>query len=160
MEVIVRSRFYGDIKKAFLQVCTWKEYRAALWFHWVNMENPKEILVLRFTCVLSDLGSSPFVLGGVIQQHLNALHEGDPKHVSEIENGLYIGDLLSGGQSVGEAHEMKEKASNLFRSAHFIFHKWNSNARKLEINHEVCDQSLTYVKQELGMKSGEYIQMK
>ena len=50
--------------------------------------------------------------------------------MSEIENGLYVDDLLSGGQSVSEAREMKEKALNLFRSAHFILHKWNSNARE------------------------------
>ena len=43
----------------------------------------------------------------------------------------------------------------LFRSAHFILHKWNSNARELELDHEVSDQSLTYAKQELGMKPGE-----
>ena len=114
-KVIVRGRFHavaiaGDIKKVFLQVRVRKEDRDVLRFHWVNMENPKEFLVLRFTRVLFGLGPSPFFLGEVIQEHLNAHREGD---------------LLSGGQSVSEAREMKEKASNLFRSAHFILHKWN-----------------------------------
>ena len=91
-KVIVRGKFHavaiaGDIKKAFLQVRVRKEDRDALRFHRVNMENPKEILVLRFTRVLFGLGPSPFLLGAVIQQHLNAHCEGDPKCVSEIENG-------------------------------------------------------------------------
>ena len=159
-KVIVRGRFHavaiaGDIKKAFLQVRVRKEDRDAPRFHWVNMENPKKILVLRFTRVLFGLGPSPFLLGGVIQRHLNAHREGHPMCVSEIENGLYVDDLLSGGQSVSEAREMKEKASNLFRSAHFVLHKWKSNARELELDHEVSDQSLTYAKQELGMKPGD-----
>ena len=52
------------------------------------MENPKEMLVLRFIYVIFGLGPSPLMLGGVIQQHLNAHREGDPKYVSEMENGL------------------------------------------------------------------------
>ena len=48
-------------------------------------------------------------------------------------------DQLSGDQSVSEVCEMKEKALNLFRSTHFTLHKWNSNARELELDHEVGD---------------------
>ena len=82
-KVIVHGRFHpvaiaGDIKKAFLHVQVQKEDRDALQFHWVNKENPKEILVLRFTHLLFGLGLSPFLFGGVIQQHLNAHREGDP----------------------------------------------------------------------------------
>ena len=63
-KVIVCGRFHvvaiaGDIKKAFLQVQVRKEDRDALRFHWVNMKNPKEILVLGFTVTPLVRGSDP-----------------------------------------------------------------------------------------------------
>ena len=73
--VLVRGRFHavaiaGDIRKAFLQVRISEEDRDALRFHWIDKENPEKVRTLRFTRALFGLGPSPFLLGGVIQHHL------------------------------------------------------------------------------------------
>ena len=72
--VLVRGRFHpvclsGDLRKAFLQVRIRKSHRDALRFYWLK-DISNEIQTFRFTRALCGLTSSPFLLGGVLQQHL------------------------------------------------------------------------------------------
>jgi hypothetical protein len=58
------------MEKAFLQIRVKECERDALRFHW--RENPlADVEVLRFTRVLFGLVSSPFLLGGVLEAHLD-----------------------------------------------------------------------------------------
>ena len=87
--VLVRGRFHavaiaGDIRKAFLQVRIREEDRDALRFHWIDRENPEKVRTLRFTRALFGLGPSPFLLGGVIQHHLEICKPDYPETVPEI----------------------------------------------------------------------------
>ena len=160
-KVLVRGRFYavaiaGDIRKAFLQVRVREEDRDALRFHWISTEHPEQVRTLRFTRALFGLGPSPFLLGGVIQHHLSICRSDYPETVPEIERGLYVDDLLSGGQTVEKAREIKDTAGEIFGKASFQLHKWNSNARELEVTDAVDDESgVTYAKEQLGAKPGE-----
>ena len=75
-KVLVRGRFHpvalaGDIHKAFLQVRIHVQERDALRFHWLEPKDPQRIRTYRFTRALFGWGPSPFLLGGVMQQHLN-----------------------------------------------------------------------------------------
>ncbi|XP_068707418.1 uncharacterized protein [Montipora foliosa] len=74
--VLIRGRFKttsitGDIKKASLQVRIRPEERDALSFNSLKNIDTKEVETLRFTRALFGLGPSPFLLGGVIEQHLH-----------------------------------------------------------------------------------------
>lgn len=60
----------GDLSKAFLQEQIRETERDALQFHWIVDKHSKKVQTLRFTRVLFGLAPSPFLLGGVIQQHL------------------------------------------------------------------------------------------
>ena len=76
--VLVRGRFNpvavtGDIKKD------------ALRFHWLKDIEKKEVETLRFTKALFGLAPSPFLLAGVIDQHLDTWSEKRPDIVSEIK---------------------------------------------------------------------------
>ena len=80
--VFVRSRFYpvalsGDIQKAFLQVRIKPEDRDALRFHWKE-SNSANVETLRFTRALFGLTACPFLLGGVIEAHLNHWETREP----------------------------------------------------------------------------------
>lgn len=73
---LVRSRCYplllaGDLKKAFLQVQTKKEERDSLRFHW-RFPSTSKTSILHFIRALFGMTCSPFLLGGVIKQHLDA----------------------------------------------------------------------------------------
>lgn len=130
--MLVRGRFNpvaitGDIKKAFLQVRIRPEERDALRFHWLKNVESKEIETLRFTRALFGLGPSPFLLAGVIEQHLDTWSYKQPEIVHEIKKSLYVDDLISSGSTTSKAREMNIAAKEIFADAGFELHKWHSN---------------------------------
>ena len=65
-------------------------------------------------------------------------------------------DLLSGGQTVEKAREIKDTAREIFGKAFFQLHKWNSNVREIEVADAVDDESgFIHAKEQLGVKPGE-----
>ena len=159
--VLVRVRFHpvlltGDLKQAFLQVRIHEKDRDALRFHWFKDLQTKTIEVLRFARALFGLAPSPFLLGGVIQQHLENFRTVDPQIVSEIEKSLYVDDLISGGKNEIEAEQLKSKATEIFADATFDLLKWHSNSRELESPSKVeGEETETFAKQQLGVPNGE-----
>ena len=89
----------------------------------------------RFTRALFGLAPSPFLLGGVIKQHLEHWRDKDPETVREIEKSLYVDDLISGATTKDDAKQLKVKATEIFEDAVFQLHKWHSNEATLESNH-------------------------
>ena len=155
-DVLIHQRGYpvmlsGDIQKAFLQVRVRECERDALRFHW-RCEEDSLLETLRFTRVLFGLAPSPFLLAGVIEQHLSSWEEKYPDLVAELRKSLYVDDLLTGGQTIAQAADRKDKAIEVFEDATFQLHKWNSNASELESNSEeaVKNDEETYAKQQLG----------
>ena len=72
--ILIRSRFHpilltGDLQKAFLQIRIKEEERDSLRFHW-RAPGSTETRIYRFTRALFGLTSSPFLLAGVLNQHL------------------------------------------------------------------------------------------
>ena len=132
--VLVRNQFHavaiaGDLKQAFLQVRIREHERDALRFHWLKDLQSKEVEVLRFTRALFGLGPSPFLLAGVIKEHLRSLRPKYPEIVNEIEKSLCVDDLISGACSTSKALELKKTAKNIFSEASFELHKWHSNVK-------------------------------
>lgn len=163
--VLVRARFHpvaltGDLKQAFLQVRIREQDRDALRFHWFKDCQTKTIEVLRFTRALFGLAPSPFLLGGVIQHHLENYRTVYPKIVHEIEKSLYVDDLLSGGINEDEARRLKSTATEIFANANFDLHKWHSNVRELESSANMSKgETETFAKQQLGVPKGEEASM-
>ena len=156
--MLVRGRFNpvaitGDIKKAFLQVRIRPEERDALRFHWLKNVETKEVETLRFTRALFGLGPSPFLLGGVIEQHLDTWSHKQPEIVREIKKNLYVDDLISGGATVSKVREKKNAATEIFADAAFELHKWHSNVVELESTETDQTADQTFAKQQLGTSS-------
>ncbi|XP_078368252.1 uncharacterized protein LOC144652094 [Oculina patagonica] len=153
--VLIRARFYpvllaGDLQKAFLQVRIKEEERDALRFHW-KPRDQSAIETYRFTRALFGLTSSPFLLGGVIQQHLDAWEQREPELVAQIRKSLYVDDLISGASTVPQAQQQKEGSIKMFGDAKFVLHKWNANAPELERDGDPGDsEDLSFAKQQLG----------
>ena len=83
-------------------------------FHWFEDLKTRKVQVLRFTRALFGLAPLPFLLGGVIKEHLETYRNAEPKCVEEIERSLYVDDLISGGQTVQEAQALKTTATEIF----------------------------------------------
>ena len=97
--VLVRNRFHplllsGDLKQAFLQDRIREDDRDALRFHWLKDLTTRQVEALRFTQALFGLSTSPFLLGGVIEQHLKNMQLVYPHAVDEIRRSLYVDDLI------------------------------------------------------------------
>ena len=149
--VLVRNRFHpvavaGDIQKAFLQVRVREAERDVLRFHWIKDLRTSEIEVLRFTIVVFGLAPSPFLLNGVIQQHLETVEPQYPESVPEIRRSLYVDDLISDAPTLDGARGLKRDAIKIFEEAQFKLHKWHSNVSELES--DSVESELTYAKQQ------------
>ena len=80
------------------------------------------------------LTSSPFLLAGVINQHLEIWEHPDTQRssIKQLRDGLYVDDLMTGGATVQEVETMKSTVIEVFEDASFTLHKWHSNAKGLE----------------------------
>ena len=88
-DVLVRQRSYpvavtGDWKRAFLQAHIKASDRDALRFHWRKDDHSK-LKTLRFTRALFGLTSLPFLLGGVIECHLETWETRAPAPRNPVE---------------------------------------------------------------------------
>ena len=157
-KVLVRNRMCpivltGDMKQAFLQIRIREEDRDALRFHWVKSMDSDEIETLRFTRAIFGLGQSPFLLNGTVQEHLNTSKKVYPDKtvcIQEIEESLYVDDLVTGGTTIDEVMNLKETAIRIFGDAKFELHKWQSNNKALEDQNETVHNDTSHAKQELG----------
>ena len=125
-------------------------------FHWYRDLNTKETETLRFTQALFGLAPSPFLLGGVLQEHLECCQERFPVEVEEILRSFYVDDLISSGAKVQKPQHLKESAQAIFSEAQFELHKWHSDIPVLETDVTGSSkQESSYAKQQLGAKQGE-----
>ena len=114
--------------------------RDALRFHWLVEAHSEKVQTLRFTRALFGLAPSPFLLGGVIEQHLESWRDRLPESVREVRKSLYVDDLISGGSTVTKAKQLKSEAIEIFADATFTLHKWHSNVPALESNESTKDE--------------------
>ena len=113
----------GVIHKAFFQVCICAQDCDAFRFHWIDKEDPLRIHTYRFTKALFGLGPSPFLLGGVIKQHLKHCRADHPECVDDNEHELYVDNLLTGGLMVEKAKEKKALTTATFGQVTICLHK-------------------------------------
>ena len=122
-------------------------YLDSLRFHWFKDVHSSEVEILRFTRVVFGLAPSPFLLNGVIQQHLELWRPRLPESVSEALKSLYVDDVFLGGPTVTDAMKLKRETAEVFADARFKLHKWHSNVPDLETNSG--DDEPTFAKQQL-----------
>ena len=125
--VVVQNRFHpvvvaANVRHAFLQVQIQETKRDALRFHWITDKTAKQVETLHYTRVVFGLAQSPFLLNGVIQQHLENLLSTYPNAVKEILKSLYVEDLLSGRPTIQNAKQLKREATKIFGDAKFELH--------------------------------------
>ena len=101
-DILIQQRGYPvvlaiEIKRVFLQIRIHESERDALSFHW-RPSHSSEVETSRFTRVLFGLGPSPFLLGGVLECHLDARAKKYPEETEHLRRSFYVDDLLPGGQ--------------------------------------------------------------
>ena len=148
----------GDLQKVLLQVRVKETDRDAMRFHW-RRDEQSPLESLRFTRALFGLASSPFLLGGVIEMHLNHWEKKKPELVAKIRKEPYVDDLISGSTTVCKTRQLKNKTTAIFQDACFNLHKWHSNVPELELEQSPQEGEPSYAKQQLGVPQGTFSSM-
>lgn len=121
----------SDIKRAFLQISLDCSDRDFLRFLWVNEKD--DIVVLRHCRVVFGVSSSPFILGVVINMHLNNI-------IKSLENGLnekfsinnirklaesfYVDNCVTSVNSFEQLHGFISDAKAVMQLASFDLRGW------------------------------------
>ena len=77
---------------------------------------------------------SPFLLGGVLECHLDTWAEKYPEEAERLRRSFYVDDLLTGGRDVKQEQTRKKLAQEIMSDATFELHKWHSNYPQLKGN--------------------------
>ena len=101
----------------------------------------------RFTRLVFGLMQSPFILEGTLKTHFHNYLMDYPKVIENISDGMYVDDLTSVGNTVGEVEILKQKCEELFKKGGFNLHKWHCNIPSLENIKATTSKELTYAKQ-------------
>ena len=123
----------GDVTKAFLQIEVHPDDRDAFRFlH--RMENGEE-LHLQFCRLPFGGESSPFVLGGVFQHHLETV-TGDNTVKKQLKENTYVDNIIGLVSHEYQAIQFKEEAIKITEKRQFPLAKWESNIQALNADGE------------------------
>ena len=129
---IKRIGLIAEIKKAFLQISLKPPDRDVTRFLWLKDINKPpsstNIDTYRFTRVPFGISSSPFLLAGTIQTHLEK--RGTPEAL-QIRDDIYVDNLITGTDSQEKAKLFYRKAKDIFKDASMNLRDWKSNNRDL-----------------------------
>ena len=116
----------ADVEKAFLQISVRPGDRDVHRFLW-NLDG--EVRHMRFRRVPFGNCSSPFLLNAMVKHHLATCSPSQA--VQELKDNLYMGDLLTGAESTGEACSIIHDASSVMKQASMSLSKWVSNSAEV-----------------------------
>ena len=145
----------GDIEKAFLQIRIRECERNVLHFQWVKNFDLNYVGIDRFTRLVFGLTQSPLIPETTLKAHFHNYLINYPKVIENISDDMYVDDLTSGGNTVGEVEILKQKCEELFKKGGFNLHKWHSNIPSLENIKATTSNELTYAKQMFQTNSNE-----
>ena len=130
-EILLRFRRWkvaitADVEKAFLQISVSPGDRDVHRFLW-NLDG--EVRHMRFRRVPFGNCSSPFLLNATVKHHLATCSPSQA--VQELNDNLYVDDLLTGADSTGEACSIIHDASSVMKQASMPLAKWVSNSAEV-----------------------------
>ena len=123
-----RIALIADIEKAFLQIGLQENARDVTRFFWLKNKNRLQIenntQIYRFCRVPFGVISSPFLLAATIDHHVKKSNNGISR---KIIDDIYVDNVISGTNSVGEAVELYNVSKTLFCGAAMNLRDWLSN---------------------------------
>uniref|UniRef100_A0A914V113 Integrase catalytic domain-containing protein n=1 Tax=Plectus sambesii TaxID=2011161 RepID=A0A914V113_9BILA len=121
----------ADIEKAFLQIGLQSADRDVTRFLWLKDPtkpfSSDNIQIYRFCRVTFGVISSPFLLSGTLQYHLQK--NGSERALS-LEENIYVDNVLTGAQTVEEARQFYDETKEIFSQALMNLREWTSNSKE------------------------------
>ena len=66
--------------------------------------------------------------------------------IERLKDGMYVDDLVSGGESTSEVDKIKGDSVDLSQRGDFKIYKWHSNEQALETSNSVNENDLQFAK--------------
>ena len=140
-----------DIQKAFLQIRVHEQDRDVQRVLWYDNITERNIREYRFTRVIFGATSSPYILGGTLQKHIQGYKEEFPETGQSLLEDTYVDDIQGGGGTAHDAATFKEESTEILSEGGFTLHKWHSNVEHLNSGNHACEEE-TYAKSVVGNK--------
>ena len=140
-----------------------KKDRNLLRFLWTS-ELDSDVLkpsILRFTHVVLSVSSSPFLLNGTINHHIQSYRDIDPFFIHKLLYSIYVDDMSFGSPDVESMFQLYQKSNEWLVEAGFKSRKFITNSDELrqlitndsETTHTTTDDR-SYAKISLRSKQG------
>ena len=118
----------GDIRKAFFMIGIKEEDRQYLRFVWPNEKG--EMSVWRLKKLPFGVNCAPFIMGAVINHHLDEAALVDPRNkeiICLMKKSFYVDDLISSLPNRNEVSEFQEESTKIMQQAGMELRKWRRN---------------------------------
>ncbi|UYV80892.1 hypothetical protein LAZ67_19002111 [Cordylochernes scorpioides] len=131
-EILIRFRERGigvlaDIRQAFQMISVQLQDQDFLRFLWWDQTDPMKVTVLRHKRVVFGLNCSPFILGAVIDHHLNSV-QGPAAEIAKImARSFYVDNLVTSLSSQEEVLRFQNTAVNIMEMARMDLREWEFN---------------------------------
>ncbi len=149
-DILLRFRLHrvgltGDIEKAFHMVSVHEADRDSLRFLWATnpgAEQP-ELVTLRFTRVVFEVSSSPFLLNATIGHHMGTYRKADASFMEHFLSSIYVDDVISGSENVAFSYQFFLKSNFRLAIAGFWLQDFITNSRRLQYLVQKDEQEAT-----------------
>ena len=130
----------SDIRKAFLQISINPNDRDVLRFLWYGKEG--EIQEFRHQRLVFGLTCSPFLLGAVIEHHLenvsSQIESGQQNYsvstLNKLKKSFYVDNCVTSLNTTEDLHIFIEESTKLLAEAQFDLRLWEYTSKNLEEN--------------------------
>lgn len=117
----------SDIRKAFQMIEVGEKDRDFLRFLWWD-KSGQNIGEFRHRRVVFGVNCSPFLLGAVIENHLDHVKEEDRKLAKKLLKSLYVDNCVTAVEDNHEFEDFKERATSIMMNAGMELRQWERSA--------------------------------
>ncbi|UYV62944.1 hypothetical protein LAZ67_2002570, partial [Cordylochernes scorpioides] len=116
-----------DIRKAFQMITVQLPDQDFLRFLWWDQTDPMKLTVFRHKRVVFGLNCSPFILGAVIDHHLNSVQGPAAEIAKTMARSFYMDNLVTSLSSQEEVQQFQNTAVNIMEMAKMDLREWEFN---------------------------------
>jgi hypothetical protein len=118
----------SDIRKAFLMIDVQEKDRDYLRFLWWEDPIKKIFRVFRHKRVVLGVTCSPFLLGAVIEYHLNQAVDEEKESAEKFRKSLYVDNCVTSVDTTEEYEEFRDAATELMAKAKMELRLWERSS--------------------------------
>ncbi|UYV67955.1 hypothetical protein LAZ67_5002613 [Cordylochernes scorpioides] len=131
-EILIRFGEKGigvlaDVRKVFQIITLQHKDQDFLRFLWWDQTDPMKVTVFRHKRVVFGLNCSPYILGAVIDHHLNSVQGPAAEIANTMARSFYMDNLVTSLSSQEEIQQFQNTAVNIMEMAKMDLREWEFN---------------------------------